>query len=591
MSLEQIKKQAKRLHKILPEVIQEVISQKKDFNLALCQEIVAKQFGYPSFHAATECSAGATPRSSLGMASAAMTPLPAQQLSETPLIDESSLSRICRKMIKVLASYPMIGELDKREYHAGIGFFEVAAKKSFDVYAVWVGIKKGVDEYSLLVVPCSTDPSLFEAGAFLNNDAFRTFFLSRVQAEIDLHSDFAGMKFVSICGLFGRPDRAEEHSLHLFRLNQVDDFSLSVEWHCPRNPNPDLRLAPTHVFHAALTQEPLCFSAQHILTYLHWVLERVHVDSERSLLLQNLQNHKLLDVGRLVDALNTCAYIASKRGDHHDMGVGFAIPDEEQFPLVRFLESYSAVVPGGASLVKAERSRRSAYNSSEYKCFVGAKPLSGVRSLLKGFWPRPLNFGASPLLVFCTRFFAPAGSLIESFVSTSRSQGRHVMYLARSAEVLLPESLREGVEFVDLGILEHSAEEVNTRLKSAFFKSLQYEQVSFVIEDSDHLSIHPAFNSFLNQIRDQSIPALLLSQAASYDAQSRLFSLLAQRQTAVIFSMSDEERCAAWFNQSLRWGDGLQASKFRENYASGDLLIYKRRDGGEMKGDWYEFSS
>ncbi|MBQ69004.1 hypothetical protein CL689_02965 [Candidatus Saccharibacteria bacterium] len=587
MSLEQIKKQAKRLHKILPEVLPEVVSQRKDFNLAICQEIVAKQYRYPSFHAATQSVSENVSFSPSGAPVRLGSTLLA---SPGPLVDETALSNVCKKVVKILDAYPMIGETDRREYHGGIGFFEVAAKKSFDVYAAWVGTKRGVDEYSLLVIPSSSDASLFEAGAFLNNDAFRSFFLRRIEAEIDLHSDFSSMKFVSVCGLFGRSDRTEEHSLHLFPFNEVDDFDLSVEWHCPRNPDPVLRDAPIHVLHAARSQTVPCFSAQHILIYLHWVLERVSVESEKSWVVQNLYNHKLLNVGRLVDALSTCAYAASRRGDHHDMGVEFTLPPEEKSPLVRFLESYSTAVAGGTSLIKADRSRGTSHLSGEYQYFVGATPLSGVKSLLKGFRRKPLNFGAAPLLVFCTRSFTPAAGLIASFVSASRDQGRRILYLARSAEVFLPEHLRDAVDFVDLGILEQSPEEVNTRLKFAFFKSLQYRRLSLVIEDCDHLSTHPALNSFLNQIKDQNIPALLLSQGESYSDQSRLFSLLGKRETAVMFSMADGSRSAAWFNQSLGLGDGLEASKFREDYSQGDLLIYKRLQGNPTKGDWFELN-
>lgn len=587
MSLEQIKKQAKRLHRILPEVLPEVVSQRKDFNLAICQEIVAKQFRYPSFHAATQSFSENLSSPPSGVPVRLGSPLLA---SPSLLVDESALSNVCKRIVKILDAYPMIGETDRREYHGGIGFFEVAAQKSFDVYAAWVGTKRGVDEYSLLVIPSSSDGSLFEAGAFLNNDAFRSFFLRRIEAEIDLHSDFCNMKFVSICGLFGRSDRTEEHSLHLFQFDRVDDFDLSVEWHCPRNQDPTLRDAPIHVLHAARSQTVPCFSAQHILIYLHWVLERVRVESEKSWVVQNLHNHKLLNVSRLTDALNTCAYAASRRGDHHDMGVEFTLPSEEKSPLVRFLESYSQAVAGGSSLIKADRSRGAPHLSGEYKYFVGANPLSGVKSLLKGFRQKPLNFGAAPLLVFCTRSFAPAVGLIESFVSASRDQGRSVMYLARSAELFLPENLREGVEFVDLGILEQSPEEVNNRLKFAFFRSLQYRRLSLIIEDCDHLSLHPALNSFLNQIKDQNLPALLLSQGEDYSDQSRLFSLLGKRETAVIFSMADGSRSAAWFNQSLGWGEGLEASKFREDYSPSDLLIYKRLQGRSMKGEWFEFN-
>lgn len=587
MSLEQIKKQAKRLHRILPEVLPEVVSQRKDFNLAICQEIVAKQFRYPSFHAATQSFSENLPSSPSGAPVRLGSPLLA---SPSLLVDESALSNVCKRIVKILDAYPMIGETDRREYHGGIGFFEVAAQKSFDVYAAWVGTKRGVDEYSLLVIPSSSDPSLFEAGAFLNNDAFRSFFLRRIEAEIDVHSDFSNLKFVSICGLFGRSDRTEEHSLHLFQFDQVDDFDLSVEWHCPRNQDPALRDAPIHVLQAARSQTVPSFSAQHILIYLHWVLERVRVENEKGWIVQNLYNHKLLNVGRLADALNTCAYAASRRGDHHDMGVEFTLPPAEKSPLVRFLESYSSAVAGGTSLIKADRSSGAAYVSGEYQYFVGANPLSGVKSLLKGFRRKPLNFGAAPLLVFCTRSFTPAAGLIESFVNASRNQGRSVMYLARSAEVFLPENLREGVEFVDLGILEQSPEEVNTRLKFAFFKSLQYRRLSLIIEDCDHLSIHPSLNSFLNQIKDQNMPALLLSQGVDYSDQSRLFSLLGKRETAVIFSMAEGPRSAAWFNQSLGWGEGLEASKFREDYSPGDLLIYKRLQGRSMKGEWFELN-
>ena len=93
MSLEQIKKQAKRLHKILPEVLPEVVSQRKDFNLAICQEIVAKQYRYPSFHAATQSVSENVSFSPSGAPVRLGSTLLA---SPGPLVDETALSNVCK---------------------------------------------------------------------------------------------------------------------------------------------------------------------------------------------------------------------------------------------------------------------------------------------------------------------------------------------------------------------------------------------------------------------------------------------------------------------------------------------------------------
>lgn len=572
MSLDQINKQAKRLHKVLPELLK----QQKEFNLAFSQELVARQYGYPSYHAA------ATKQSdSYALAH--------REDVLKRSFDESLLRSLCKKPLKVLDRFPMAADDDRLYYHGGIGFFDVARNRHFDVYLLWVGARRGVDEYTLLLSSVSgLDTTLFDTGAFYNNDQFRVHFLERLKNESGMKEVFRTHKIKSLCCIFPNSPNRDSVSLHVFPVDFIDDFWKAVHWEVEDIKNPWLGQASLDLARSVKTDEQISIRSQHLLICLHWALDvRCESTIPKASEPVGFTSNPYLKLEGFRFLMQSSMQAVEAKSLYLDLGIKLDIPGYSTSPAARLLESYSKAIPELLPLVPVSRDPGKRALSSRFAGLKSHKALSGLKGLLPRLVNRPMNFGVNPKILCFSDSFYFAGKLIEDFIESSLSSGQQVVYLSRSTPTIA-KHLVDQVVVVDLGLLENSPETVNRKLEKVFFSNMHRLDQSFVIEDCDLLARHPAFKSVINHIFATNRPCLLQAQSTpTYDA-NELFSVVGMRQNFTLFSMNDGNRSVFHFNETLQQQNQLKASSLRESYARHEALVYQSGGEKQENGQWFE---
>lgn len=572
MSLDQINKQAKRLHKVLPELLK----QQREFNLAFSQELVARQYGYPSYHAAATKQAIAPTQTYNGAA-----------INQS--FDESLLHRVCKEPLRILDRFPMAAEEDHLYYHGGIGFFDVARNRNFDVYLLWVGTRRGVDEYTLLLISRSgDDTSLFDAGAFHNNDQFRVHFLERLRNETGIKKVFETHKIKSLCCLFPNSPNRDSLSVHVFPVEFMVDFWRAVHWEVQDSKNDWLAPAGRDLARATETDAPISMRAQHLLICLHWALDvRCESDLPKPVVPVNLPSNPYLTFEGFRFLMQSSVQATQAHSLYLDLGMTLEIPNYSTSPAARLLESYSKVMPELLRLVPVSQDAGNRALSSKFSGLKSYKALLGLKGLLPRSVNRPMNLGVNPKILCFSDSFYFAGKIIEDFIESSLSSGQQVVYLSRSTPAI-SKRLVEQVLVVDLGLLENSPDMVNRKLEEVFFRNMHRLDQSFVIEDCDILARHPAFKSVINHIFTTNRPCLLQAQSMPVYSANELLSLIGMRQNFTLFAMNDGNRSVFHFNETLRTQSRLKASQFRESYAKHEALLYQASTEEQANGQWFE---
>lgn len=592
MSLEQIKKQSKRLHKIFPEVLAE----KKEINLALAQEVVARQFGYPSFHAAASrvdnpgCGPTVAPQSVAVLA-------PAVEVSPFGSSwDLARLDSVCRRPIKLASSFPMLEAGDLGPHDGDPWFTETAKDRSFDVYLVWVGCSGGVDEYCVFIHSlCDGDRFFFDAGAFLNRDDFRRQFVGRVLAVVGRNPRTRTLKVVSACVAYpGAPYRPSS-SLHFFSVDHVECFEKAFHWE-PGDCSNKWLIEGTEILTKLEAFDSLLpFNAQHVLVCAHTYLLAVSSDPKRERpSYDEVYGSPLLDPVRLLGALRAFSAVGADKGDLLDLGVRWVLPDPLESPARRLVESYLPFMTGLANSENPPISRAlgaPAAMATHFHGFDAGRRLSGVSRLLSGLKTKPIDFGTEPFLVCSALHLSRLSPLLARSAAICLAQGFHVVYISRNGDTLFSSDLSSQVEVVNLRLLELSAKEVSSRFEEAVKSTHARENLCVFVEDADILAKEPSFMDFVARLAYRRCPTFLMTNAPQPEDNEILFSSLHGIAFETVFSMDEGASRAKWFNKHVLKASFIDSTFFRAQYHPADFLVHSRVSAPGTHWCWHEVLS
>lgn len=592
MSLEQIKKQSKRLHKIFPEVLAE----KKEINLALAQEVVARQFGYPSFHAAASKSEVLDERPAVASQSVSVLAPAAEASPGGSSWVISSLDSVCRRPIKVVSSFPML-ELGDLGPHDGDPWFTQTAKdRSFDVYLVWVGCCGGVDEYCVFIHSlCDGDRFFFDAGAFLNRDDFRRDFVGRVLEVVGRNPRTRKLKVVSACVAYpGAPYRPSS-SLHFFSVDHVESFDRAFHWEPGDSPNKWLIEGTEILTQREAFDDVLPFSAQHVLVYAHTHLLAIASDPKRERPdYDEVYGCSLLEPDRLLGTLQVFSTIGSNKGDFLDLGVRLVLPEPSESPVRRLVESYLPFMPGEVNSEKPQISRAlrgTTALASQFHGFDGGRILSGISRLLPGLKTKPIDFGIEPFLVCSALRLSRLSPLLARSAAICLAQGSHVMYISRNGDTLFSSDISSQMEVVNLRLLELSAAEVSSRFTDAVKSTHAHEDLCVFVEDADLLAKEPSFMDFVARLAYRRCPTFLMTNAPRPEDNEILFASLRGIAFDTVFSMDEGISRAQWFNKHVLKASFIDSAFFRAQYQPADFLVHARASGASSHWCWHEVLS